>query len=99
MTLRPSSASSLTSKTFEVRFESQVLKQLRKIDPPSQARILKAAKVLATNPIPPAAKRLVGYDHLWRVRLGDYRIVYTFDDVQLIVLVVQLGHRRDVYRL
>ena len=88
----------MTDAEYEVRFEAQVLKQLRKIDPQQQRRILIAAALLGAKPRPAKAKQLVGRDNLWRVRVGDYRIVYTVQDSVLTVLVVQVGHRRDVYR-
>jgi mRNA interferase RelE/StbE len=53
---------------------------------------------LEHNPRPPGCKQLQGKKDLYRVRCGDYRIIYTIKDNQLLVLVVQIGHRRDVYR-
>jgi len=53
---------------------------------------------LETNPRPHGCKQLQGKKDLYRVRSGDYRIIYTIKDNQLLVLVVQIGHRRDVYR-
>jgi mRNA interferase RelE/StbE len=57
-----------------------------------------AIELLSTDPRPPAATQLVGGGGEWRVRTGDYRIVYEIDDGVLLVLVVAVGHRRDVYR-
>lgn len=53
---------------------------------------------LAENPYPKGAKKLEGVDGLWRVRVGDYRIIYRVEVERLVVLVVKVGHRRDVYR-
>jgi mRNA interferase RelE/StbE len=53
---------------------------------------------LENNPRPAGCKRLQGNHDLYRVRTGDYRIIYTIKDNQLLVLVVQIGHRREVYR-
>jgi mRNA interferase RelE/StbE len=89
----------LTHSDYQVDFEPQALKQLGRTDPQAQRSILAAAKLLASNPHPPKSKKLSGHDRLWRVRVGDYRIVYTVKDSVLTVLVVQVGHRRDVYRL
>ncbi len=52
--------------------------------------------MLGDDPRPPAAKPLRGRP-AWRVRVGDYRIIYTIDDGVLLIVVVTLGHRRDVY--
>ncbi len=53
---------------------------------------------LENDPRPIGHKRLQGFKELYRVRCGDYRIVYTIHDNQLLVLVIEIGHRRDVYR-
>jgi mRNA interferase RelE/StbE len=53
--------------------------------------------LLAVDPRPPAAQKLVGRDE-WRVRTGDYRVLYRIDDGVVIVVVVDLGHRREIYR-
>ena len=83
---------------YRVRFESGVEKQIRKLDPQNQRRILLSIGLLADNPIPPKAVQLVGEAELWRVRVGDFRIVYTVQKEELIVLVVRVGHRREVYK-
>ena len=53
---------------------------------------------LAANPRPRGVKKLTGLDDLYRIRVADYRIVYQIQDDRLIVLVVRIGHRKDVYR-
>lgn len=53
---------------------------------------------LEANPRPPGAKKLRGESDLWRVRVGDYRILYSIEEARLVVLVVKIGHRREVYR-
>jgi mRNA interferase RelE/StbE len=73
---------------------------LRKLDRRARDRVAKAIDVLADNPRPPAAKKLVSDDNppLWRVRTGDYRVVYSIADDVLLVLVVAVRHRREAYR-
>ena len=88
----------MTHSDYQVVFEPKALKQLRRLDPQTQRRILTAAKLLASNPQPPKAKKLTDQDGLWRVRVGDYRIVYQIEDSVLTVLVVKVGHRREVYK-
>jgi len=53
---------------------------------------------LATNPRPPGAKKLKGVAEAWRIRIGDFRIVYEIRDRILLVLVVRVAHRREAYR-
>lgn len=74
------------------------VRQLRKLDPPARRRVQAAVELLAQEPRPPGATKLVGGDGAWRVRTGDYRIIYELNDGVLLVLVLAIGHRRDVYR-
>jgi mRNA interferase RelE/StbE len=83
---------------YAVSIAPHALRQLRKLDPTARRRVQAAIDLLADGPRPPAARRLVGGAGEWRVRTGDYRIVYDIRDKELIVLVVAVGHRRDVYR-
>jgi len=71
---------------------------MRKLDKPTRERIAKAAQLLGGNPHPPAAKHLTGTDRTFRVRTGDWRLLYTVQDRELIVLILKVGHRSDVYR-
>jgi mRNA interferase RelE/StbE len=73
-------------------------RQLRKLDPPARRRVQAAIELLADEPRPPAAKKLAGGDGELRVRTGDYRIVYEIRDQVLVVLVLAVGHRREIYR-
>ena len=72
------------------------VRALRKLDPPVARRVQAAIALLAEDPRPPASRPLRGRP-AWRVRVGDYRIIYTIEDDVLLVVVVTLGHRRDVY--
>ncbi|MGH8862480.1 MAG: type II toxin-antitoxin system RelE family toxin [Jatrophihabitantaceae bacterium] len=72
------------------------VRALRKLDPRIRRRVQGAIALLAQDPRPPGARGLQGRPGL-RVRVGDYRIIYTVDDDVLLVVVVRSGHRRDVY--
>jgi len=82
--------------TYRVEFEPAAVRALGKLERSVQKRIQGVVDVLALPPRPPAAKKLVGSE-LWRVRTGDYRIVYAIEDERLLVVVVKVGHRREVY--
>ena len=83
---------------YRIRTSADAEKQLAKLDSSARVRVARKIDELAENPRPAGTKKLKGSSDLWRVRVGDYRIVYSiFDDV-LLVLVVTVGHRRDVYR-
>ncbi len=84
--------------TYQVEVAPAAIRQLRKLDPAARRRVQAAIELLADEPRPSGAKKLVGGEGEWRVRTGDYRIVYKINDNILLVLVVALGHRRDIYR-
>jgi mRNA interferase RelE/StbE len=81
---------------YRIELRPAAARQLRKLDPPTARRIQGAIALLADDPRPPASRPLTGRP-AWRVRVGDYRVIYTIEDDRLVVVVVTLGHRRDVY--
>ena len=83
--------------TYRVTLSPMAARQLRKLDAQARRRIQAALELLAEQPRPPSATRLVGGAGEWRVRTGDYRIVYEIEDDRLLILVLRLGHRREVY--
>ncbi|WP_329014485.1 type II toxin-antitoxin system RelE/ParE family toxin [Micromonospora rifamycinica] len=87
----------MTIPTYTVHVERAAAKLLRKLDRPVQTRLVAAIAALATQPRPAEVKALTGHPGLLRIRVGSHRIVYTVRDQELIVLVVHLGHRSDVY--
>lgn len=84
--------------TYAVHIAPAAERQLRKLDPQARRRVQAAIDLLATNPRPPKATQLVGGAGEWRVRTGDYRIVYEIEEGRLVVLVLRVGHRRDIYK-
>lgn len=81
---------------YRIELRPAAVRALRKLDPQVRRRVQGAIALLAQEPRPPAARALQGRPAL-RVRVGDYRIIYTIEDDVLLVVVVRLGHRRDVY--
>lgn len=75
-----------------------VQKSLDRMEAGIRRRILQAVSVLTKNPRPPGSRKLAGTFNLWRLREGDYRIIYAIEDDRLVVLIVKVGHRREVYR-
>ena len=67
-------------------------------DKATRSRVIRRIEALAENPRPPGCEKLIDRGNQYRIRQGDYRIVYTIDDDRLVVLVIKIGHRRDVYR-
>lgn len=82
---------------YRIEVRPAALRALKRIDRQDQARIRGAIALLAADPRPPGATALKGRPGL-RVRVGSYRIIYTIEDDRLLVVVVSLGHRRDIYQ-
>lgn len=97
MTSKPSWASKTPVAAYTVLIERAARRALKGLHPQDRQRIVMAVELLATEPRPSAATQLRGRD-AWRVRVGDFRVIYEIHDDQLVVYVVTLGHRREVYR-
>lgn len=82
---------------YRVELRPAAIRALRKVNPNDRGRIQGAIALLAQDPRPPGARALRGRSGL-RVRVGNYRIIYTIEDDVLLVVVVTLGHRGEVYR-
>ncbi|WP_169763140.1 type II toxin-antitoxin system RelE family toxin [Mobiluncus mulieris] len=81
---------------YSVIFTSAAARQIRKMDAAVRSRILKEIENLSGNPRPAGVKKLVG-EPAWRIRVGDYRIIYEIEDSRLTVTVIRAAHRREVY--
>lgn len=86
------------SPQYRIELERAAARALHKLDPPARTRIAAAIDLLAENPRPPGARKLAGGDGELRVRTGDYRIIYEVRESALVILVITIGHRRDIYR-
>ncbi len=84
--------------SYEIEVSRSAEKQLRKLPRSEQERIVQAILPLAQNPIPRGARKLSGYDDVFRIRVGHYRILYSVSGGTLVIIVLKIGHRRDVYR-
>ncbi|WP_333877530.1 type II toxin-antitoxin system RelE family toxin [Methylobacter sp.] len=83
--------------TYKLSLKPLAEKQFAKLSKTIQKRLFAAFLTLSDNPRPHGSLKLQGHPDCYRVRVGDYRIVYTIDDQQLKVLVLTLGHRQDIY--
>ena len=83
---------------YTVEFRRSADKDFRRLGPVTQRRVLQATENLANNPRPAGCRKLQGSENAFRIRVGDYRVVYTVDDTVLIVAIERVRHRRDVYR-
>ena len=84
-------------ESYEIVFKKSVSKDLKKIPKKDVSKILKVIRSLAENPRPAQVKKLSGQER-YRMRQGNYRILYAIEDDKLVITVVKVGNRRDVYR-
>jgi mRNA interferase RelE/StbE len=84
--------------SFRLEWRASAAKELRKIDRQAIPRIVEAAAQLAHEPYPPGAKKLQGTEFIYRIRVGDYRIVYEVNAAEIVIIIVRVRHRKEVYR-
>lgn len=82
---------------YRLELKAAAVRALRKLDAGTAERVRGAIALLAVEPRPPASRKLSGRD-AYRIRVGDYRIIYTIDDAGSLVIIVVVGHRSNVYR-
>jgi mRNA interferase RelE/StbE len=83
---------------YKITFKKSAEKDLSKINPVYYDSVVYNIKELAENPRPFGSIKLKGYDNTYRIRVGVYRVVYTIEDNILMVEVIKIGHRRDIYK-
>lgn len=84
--------------SYTIDISRDAFRSLAKLDKPIRRRIQTAIDDLRTTPRPPGVTALRGLPGAFRIRVGAYRVVYTIDDSRLLVLIVDLGHRSEIYR-
>ncbi|RPI64088.1 MAG: type II toxin-antitoxin system RelE/ParE family toxin [Planctomycetaceae bacterium] len=83
---------------YRLEIKESARKQIIRLAKPDQRRVMAAIADLAETPRPDGVRKIVGADNAYRIRVGDYRIVYEIHDRVLTVYIVRVGHRKDVYR-
>lgn len=84
--------------SYSIEFSKPALKQLSKLPQKMRQKVADEIGSLADDPRPADCKKLSGEDDLYRIRTGDYRVIYRIQDDVLLVLVIRIGHRKEVYR-
>lgn len=88
----------MAARRYRIEFKPSAEKSLAKLPTDLQKRIVRAVELLAKDPRPHGVVKMAGDDNLWRIRVGDFRVVYEIHDSVLLVMVLRVGHRREVYR-
>jgi len=83
--------------TYQIIFKSSVKKDIKNLPESVLLRIREAIETLAHEPFPHGFQKIRGYEGYYRIRLGNYRLVYAVDEIVEIICIIRIGHRRDVY--
>jgi len=83
---------------YKVVISSSAEKNLKKIPKKDVGHIVVAMQRLAAHPFPVGARKLSGYEKVFRIRIGKYRVIYEVEGQKLFILVLKIGHRKDIYR-
>lgn len=84
--------------SYKIEWKNSAYKELQKLPRPLIPKIIAAVSDLSSDPYPQGVKKLIGSEHSYRIRVGDYRIVYEIIENKLIIEIVRVRHRKDVYR-
>jgi mRNA interferase RelE/StbE len=84
--------------SFRLEYKSSVKKELRKLPKTDRIVIIRKISLLKSNPVPENSTKIKGSQDLFRIRHGDYRVVYQVQKSVLVVVVIRVGHRREIYR-
>lgn len=83
--------------SYEIEITRTAEKQLKKLQRAEQGRVVAAVLRLADEPRPRGSRKLTGYDDVFRIRVGTYRVLYSVSGRRLVIIILKVGHRRDVY--
>ncbi len=83
---------------FRIDYKKAARKELKKLDQSARERIGAAIDALGSEPHPPGSRKMVGSEALFRIRVGDYRVIYEVQNKLLTIFVIRIGHRKDIYR-
>ena len=83
---------------YKIQISASAEKSLKKIPTKDVLKLIQVMQALAANPRPVGARKLAGEENTYRVRQGSYRVIYELKDYVLLILVLKIGHRKDIYR-
>ena len=83
---------------YKIEISASAEKYIKKIPKKDLKKVIEAIQILAINPYPEGCRKLQGEEDVYRVRQGNYRIIYEIENKKLIILILKVGHRKDVYK-
>jgi len=84
--------------TYRIEVSATAERQIRKLPRSDQVRVLRIIQALAIDPRPAGCRKLSGHEDVFRVRIGRYRVLYAIEDRRLVIIVLKVGDRKDIYR-
>lgn len=84
--------------SYQIEWKNSAYKELQKLPRPIITKVVAVVADLSNDPYPSGVKKLIGSERSYRIRVGDYRIVYEIIENKLIIEIVRVRHRKDVYR-
>lgn len=84
--------------SYRIEVSATAERQIRKLPRGDQIRVLRVIRALSTDPRPPGCRKLTGFNDVFRVRIGRYRVLYSVEDRRVVIIVLKVGDRKDVYR-
>ena len=84
--------------SFNIKWKSSAKKELKKIDRNEILKILIEIEKLSKEPYPINYKKLLGTEHIYRIRIGNYRVIYSVQNGELIIEIIRVRHRKEVYK-
>ena len=84
---------------YQIEFKPSAAKYLKKLPTEAQKSITQCLNRLAVDPLPPGVEKLEGIKDIYRIRVGDYRIIYSIKQELVKIIVIRIGHRREIYRM
>lgn len=83
---------------YSLEISATAERQLKRLPRRDLGRVVDAIQALADQPYPPGCRKLTGYRDTYRIRVGVYRVLYSVDRGHIVVVILKIGHRKDVYR-
>jgi mRNA interferase RelE/StbE len=84
--------------SYEIEISRTAERQLKKLVGEEQPRVVRALLALADQPRPRGSRKLTGYDDVFRIRVGRFRVLYSVSDTRLVIFILKIGPRKDIYR-
>jgi mRNA interferase RelE/StbE len=84
--------------SFEIQWKASAKKEFKKIDKVEIPKILKEIEKLSLEPYPTNHKKILGTEHIFRIKIGNYRVIYSVKNKQLVIEIIRVRHRKEAYR-